>query len=54
MNVLQEERSEEYEECLSFVTICLTIIWHASLKDECIESMIARVILKLIAGEFLL
>ena len=42
LNVLQEERSEEYEECLSFVTICLTIIWHASLKDECVESMIAR------------
>ncbi|XP_028402528.1 heat shock factor 2-binding protein-like [Dendronephthya gigantea] len=42
LNEMQEERSEEYEECLSFVTICLSMIWHSSLKDECIESMIAR------------
>lgn len=43
LNVLEEERFEEYKECLSFVAICLTIIWHASMKDDCIESMIARV-----------
>ncbi|XP_046857034.1 heat shock factor 2-binding protein-like [Xenia sp. Carnegie-2017] len=42
LNVLEEERFEEYKECLSFVAICLTIIWHASMKDDCIESMIAR------------
>ena len=40
---MQEEKSEQYEEYLSCVTICLTVIWHASLRDVCVESMIARV-----------
>ena len=43
VNLMSEERSEEYGECLSFVSTSLALLWRVSLSDECVTVMLSWV-----------